>query len=286
VIHILGPVVFTLFVWWFSTGLIIYLDRLPMWTFRWSMVGATVIAAVGIVALVLGADDRSVAGAYTAFAAAIAVWAWHECSFLMGYVTGPRTSACPPGATGLRRLRLATESILHHELALAATALLIVVLTADGANKVGVWSFLVLWTMRISTKINLFLGVPHVGEEFLPNHLRYIGTYFAKRPMNAFFPLPVTAATAGLALAVNELAQPGLSPYDAVALTFVVTLLALAVIEHWFLVTPIPVTSLWGWSLGTHRSVRLAPAEPPPIADGPARIARLVETPNSTGRRS
>ena len=35
------PVLYALFVWWFSTGVIIYLDGLPVRTFRWSMLGAT-----------------------------------------------------------------------------------------------------------------------------------------------------------------------------------------------------------------------------------------------------
>ena len=34
------PVLYALFVWWFSTGLIIYLDGLPRSTYRWTMLGA------------------------------------------------------------------------------------------------------------------------------------------------------------------------------------------------------------------------------------------------------
>ena len=41
------PVLYALFVWWFSTGLILYLDGLPRRTFRWSMLGATVLAWLG-----------------------------------------------------------------------------------------------------------------------------------------------------------------------------------------------------------------------------------------------
>jgi hypothetical protein len=32
-----APVLFALFAWWFSTGIIIYLDGLPRHTYRWSM---------------------------------------------------------------------------------------------------------------------------------------------------------------------------------------------------------------------------------------------------------
>ena len=284
-IDTIGPVLFTLFVWWFSTGLILYLDRLPRATFKWSMTGATLVAAIGCIGLARTSNDTSVVGAYAAFASTIAVWGWHECSFLMGVVTGPRAAACPPGCTGWRRFSLAAQAILHHELALAATGLLVLAITTGGANKVGACSYFVLWTMRISTKVNLFLGVPNVGEEFLPKHLRYIGSYFAKKPMNLFFPVSVTLATGGLALVLRDLAAPGLSPFDTVALTFVVTLLALAVIEHWFLVVPLPIASLWSWSLRTQGESILLPVEQPQVVENPARVARIVNQPGSVGRR-
>ena len=40
------PLLATLFIWWFSTGLILYLDGLPRSTYKWSMLWATVLAAV------------------------------------------------------------------------------------------------------------------------------------------------------------------------------------------------------------------------------------------------
>lgn len=275
----IGPVLFTLFIWWFSTGLILWLDRLPRSTFRWSMTGATLIALAGLAALYATRDLTTDAGAYAAFAAAIAVWAWHECSFLFGYVTGPERRACPADCRGWSRFVRALRSILHHELALAATALAVVAATSGGANKVGLWTFVILWIMRISTKINLFLGVPNIGEEFLPADLRYIATYFARRPMNLFFPLAVSAATALLVHLMRELAGPTLTSFQAVAHIFYATLLALAVIEHWFLVAPLPVAALWSWSL----KVR---GETPPQPETKAQVVRLVSPSHSAGRRA
>lgn len=275
----IGPVLFTLFIWWFSTGLILWLDRLPRSTFRWSMAGATLIALAGLGGLYATRDLTTDAGAYAAFAAAIAVWAWHECSFLFGYVTGPERRACPVECRGWARFVRALRSILHHELALAATALAVVAVTSGGANKVGLWTFVILWIMRISTKINLFLGVPNIGEEFLPADLRYIATYFARRPMNLFFPLAVSAATALLVHLMRELAGPTLTSFQAVAHIFYATLLALAVIEHWFLVAPLPVAALWSWSL----KVR---GETPPQPETKAQVVRLVSPSHSAGRRA
>jgi len=37
------PAAFALFVWWFSTGAIIFLDNLPRKTFKYSMIGATAV---------------------------------------------------------------------------------------------------------------------------------------------------------------------------------------------------------------------------------------------------
>ena len=49
-------------------------------------------------------------------------------------------------------------------------------LTRDGANQVGLWTFVILWAMRQSAKLNVFLGVRNLSEEFLPEHLRYLET--------------------------------------------------------------------------------------------------------------
>ena len=42
------PALFALFVWWFSTGAIMYLDGLPRRTFKWSMIGASLILAISL----------------------------------------------------------------------------------------------------------------------------------------------------------------------------------------------------------------------------------------------
>jgi len=282
----IGPVLFTLFIWWFSTGLILFLDRLPVHTFRWSLLGASVLAAIACGALVQYRNDTSVAGAYATFTAAIAVWAWHECAFLMGFLTGPRTESCPSSCTGWRRFSFATQVIMHHELALLATAGVVVTLTAGGANQVGVWTFMALWIMRLSTKINLYLGVPNIGMEFLPDHLRYIGTYFAKRPMNLFFPLSVTLATISVTMVLVRLSATDISAFETAGLSFIATLLALAVLEHWFLVAPLPIAALWSWSLRSRDELLLTPVEQPALVEAPACAPRRVNPSVSRGRSS
>jgi putative photosynthetic complex assembly protein 2 len=114
--HIL-PVLYTLFLWWFSTGLIVWLDGLPRRTFRWSLTGATVLAAIGLYGLAVSAQDTSVSGAFTAFTCGLIIWGWNEISFLMAFITGPRREAASPNTTGWLRLRHAVEAIAYHELA-------------------------------------------------------------------------------------------------------------------------------------------------------------------------
>ena len=252
------PILFALFIWWFSTGVILYLDGLPRRTFRLSMQVMTVAAGLALVALALASNDDSVSGAYIAFTCALFVWGWHEMSFLMGFVTGPRTSECPEGATGLRRAWYATETILYHELAIAVTAIIIAAIST-GPNRVGLWAFLVLWVLRISSKLNVFLGVPNLAEEWLPEHLVYLKSYFRKRPMNLFFPFAVTISTVLTAVLVLWAADPQATAAQATGWTLIATLLGLAVLEHWILVLPIPFAAIWSWGLAS----RQAKSEPP-----------------------
>lgn len=243
------PILYALFLWWFSTGLILYLDGLPRRTFRWSMLGASALAVVALWGLAYTADDATPRGAYLAFTCGLLVWGWHETSFLMGIVTGPRRTACPAGCTGWRHLWHAVQTILWHELAIAATGAAIAWLTWDGANQVGLWTFLVLWLMRLSAKLNVYLGVPNLTEEFLPSHLQYLKSVMRRRPMNLLFPVSVTAATVAATHLIDLAASADVGSYEAVAFTFVSTFLALAILEHWFLVLPVQDAALWRWAL-------------------------------------
>jgi putative photosynthetic complex assembly protein 2 len=245
------PVLYALFVWWFSTGLILYLDGLPARTFRWSMLGATALTALALYGLAASSEGTSVGGAYLAFSCGLAIWGWHEISFLMGYVTGPRREPCPDGCGGWRHLGHAIGAILWHELAIAGTAVVMAALTWGGENQVGTWTFLVLWVMRLSAKLNVYLGVPNLTEEFLPKHLAYLKSFMRKRPMNALFPISVTAGTVVATQLIGHALAAGEGTFEATAFTFVGVLLILAILEHWFLVLPLPDAALWSWALSS-----------------------------------
>jgi putative photosynthetic complex assembly protein 2 len=243
------PAAFVLLTWWGSTGLVLLLDGLPRSTFRFTLGGASVLALCALYGLHATSRIESAPAAYVAFACALVVWAWHELTFLLGVVTGPRKGPCPPGARGWRRLVCATQAVIHHELALFATLLAVVALTLGSPNQVGTWTYLVLWTMRLSAKFNVFLGVRNLATEFIPEHLRYLLSYFRKARLNPLMPVSLLSASLVVARLFGEAAASDASVFVLVGRTLVGTLLSLAVLEHVFLMLPLPDALLWRWAL-------------------------------------
>jgi putative photosynthetic complex assembly protein 2 len=241
-------IAYTLFVWWFSTGAVLYLVGMPRHTFAVSMTTATAAAGLALFGLTVTAQDATVASAFCAFSCALVVWGWHEMSFLTATVTGPRRTACPPDADGWRRFSAATATLIHHEIAIVLTAGVIAALTWGAPNQLALWTFLVFWLARLSAKFNVFLGVPNLSESFLPTHLQYLASYFRHRSMNLLFPVSITALTAA-AFAFGYLAATDATAFGTTAWTLLATLTALALAEHWFMVVPLPTEALWTWGL-------------------------------------
>jgi putative photosynthetic complex assembly protein 2 len=241
------PAAFAVLIWWFTTGIILFLDGLSPRTFRWSMAGATLALVAAAAMLRTSAADVSAHGAYTAFSCAILVWGWLEMSFLMGFITGPRKHACRERCSGPQHFIHATQAIIYNELATLTGAIAVAAATWKAPNRVALWTFLILWAMRLSAKLNLFLGVANLGEKFLPAHLLYLKSFFRKRPMNFLFPVSVSVST----LVTGWLVQRYLAaqtPFASVSYALSISLLGLAVIEHWFMVLPLPSERLWSWA--------------------------------------
>jgi putative photosynthetic complex assembly protein 2 len=243
------PPIYAAFVWWFSTGAVLLLVGRSGRADVLRIGCAAGLLAASLSGLALSANDIGVAGAYAAFTSSILLWGAQEIAFLAGWVTGPRPQCCPAGATGLRRLGLALQAILYHELALLTCGAAILVLTWNGANQVGIWTFAALWVLRQSAKINLFLGVPVTNDELMPNAVRFLKSYFARKSVSAFFPISVTLATAVLVIMIQRIVEVAATPFDIVGLTLVSTLFALGVVEHWFMLLPMPAMKLWGWGM-------------------------------------
>jgi putative photosynthetic complex assembly protein 2 len=245
-------IVFAVFMWWFCTGLVLLLDTLPRTTFRWSFLISSALSVAALLGLAHTAQQTSLAGAYCAFTCALLVWGWHELTFLTGWITGPRKTALPASVTGWPRFAASVNAILWHELAIIAVGAVIVAITWNAPNQVGTGTFVLLWVMRVSAKLNLFLGVRNLSEEFLPPHLAYMASFFRRRRMNALLPWSVLCGGAAVVLLANAALAPGVGQATAVGHTLVASLLALAVVEHLMLVMPLNPTALWRWAMRKH----------------------------------
>jgi len=254
------PALFALFVWWFSTGAIIFLDNLPRATFKWSMVGASFVFFVCLVGISHTAHQTSVTAAYEAFFFGLFAWGWQEISFYMGYVTGPRDEPCKEGCSGWGHFVHAVQTSLWHELAIIFSAGIVVYLTWGLPNQVGMWTFMVLWWMHQSAKLNVFFGVRNLNEEFLPEHLTFLKSFLKSKPMNLFFPVSITISMV-ITTMLFEHAAAAQSVFARSADTFLATLMALAILEHWFLVIPLPTGKLWKWGLASRRPSKMFDAE-------------------------
>ena len=244
-----APIAYAVFLWWFSTGIILYLDGLPRRTFRWSMLGATGVLAVSLRYLATGNNDLTSGGAYAAFTFALLAWGWQEISFYMGIVTGFRTEPCPEGCSGWRHFGHAIRVSFFHELAIIATGITIFALVWPGANHIGLWTYVVLWWMNQSAKLNVFLGVRNLNEEFLPEHMAFLKSFLTKKPMNLLFPFSVTTSTVVAVLLFQRALSPAATDFELTGYLFLGGLMALAILEHWFLMLPLPSAMLWNWSL-------------------------------------
>jgi putative photosynthetic complex assembly protein 2 len=254
------PALFALFVWWFSTGAIIFLDNLPRTTFKWSLLGASAVFFGCLIGISHTAHQTTTAAAYSAFFFGLFAWGWQEISFYMGYVTGPRDEPCPEGCGGWAHFVHAIQTSLWHELAIIGSGAVVVYLTWGLPNQVGMWTFMVLWWMHQSAKLNVFFGVRNLNEEFLPEHLTFLKSFLKSKPMNLFFPVSITVSMV-ITTMLWEHAAHAPSVFARSADTFLATMMSLAILEHWFLVIPLPAGKLWQWGLASRKASKSFEAE-------------------------
>jgi putative photosynthetic complex assembly protein 2 len=177
-------------------------------------------------------------------AVAIGLWGWHEVAFLSGALTGTRRLPAS-GAGGAIRFREAFASIWIHEVALAATLALLWWLSRGRLHPTVARVFTVLWVMRVSAKLNLFLGVRVTNAQFLPTPVRYLGTYFRSARFNPLMPLSLACATALAARSFATAGAASVGSYARLEAALLGCLLCLAALEHVFMVVPLQDAKLW-----------------------------------------
>ena len=259
VIDVVWACVFTAMCWWFGTGVILWLDRLPPASFRWSLLGWTMLLILSFKGVYESIREVSVANAYLAFGSVIVMWGWHELAFLTGWITGPRKVALTEGAQGWQRFKESVQVMLHHEVALLLNFGILWLMQKDQPNHMALCTYALLWFMRLSAKLNLYFGVPQNGAQYLPSHLVYLASYFRTRLITPWFVISISVAIGTWCWLVWQ-AQQG-----AMAITtgwvMLATLLGLAIVEHLIMIFPLPLERLWGWAMG--QSAKPALTTPP-----------------------
>ena len=239
------PFLATVVLWWSSTALILLLDSRDQSTRGLSMAGATSLLVLALWLIGGTADETTARSAYVAFICGLAVWGWQLLGFYTGFISGPNKSPCAPCSGEFSRFIQAVGTSFYHELAAILGAIAVAALTRDQPNKVALWTYLILWGMHSSAKLNLFLGVPNLGVEMLPQHLSYLTSFMRQRTMNALFPISVTVGSVCATLLVTAACSGEASAFERVGFAMLGSLMALAVIEHWFLVIPLDGNALW-----------------------------------------
>jgi putative photosynthetic complex assembly protein 2 len=259
------PLLFATVLWFFATGFVLWLDKLPSHTWPMSITMAAIASGFAMGGIIATAEETSSWAAYVAFACALVLWGWHELSFLMGFVTGPNRNPCPPDARGWRRFRLAAATLIHHEVAMFACLVVLAAITWGKPNQTATLTFLLLFVMRLSAKFNIFAGVPHLSTEMMPDHMRYLASYFRIARPRWFFPLSVS----GIAVLAAWLADLALSSRDGIATGYALAfaLVALAFVEHGFLVVPWQDTALFRWAM-PEQARRRSPEAPKELVKG------------------
>lgn len=225
-----------------------YADRHGLRARQLATLGGLPVLMIGILGFNASLTDLSIAGAYTAFLAALGIWGWIELAFLTGMITGPIQKPLPPNVGELERFLRAWGTVAFHEI-LLVLALIIVLIDGWGApNTFGVWTFIILYTARISAKLNLYFGVPKINTEFLPTALMHLPSHFRIKRLNWVFPISVTALTFAVACWLERLhAAP--TEGQAIGFALLTAITALALLEHWLMVLPLPDERLWRWML-------------------------------------
>ncbi|SEW43784.1 putative photosynthetic complex assembly protein 2 [Cognatiyoonia koreensis] len=249
---IFASVIAAVFVWWLSTGTLLLVvrraDRKGGDAHAMAVLIGLPFLALGIAAVVLSLQQQDLMSVYLGFLGALAVWGWAELAFLTGIIAGPVRQDCPDDLDPQTRFGRAFGTVVYHEMLLLVGLLGLVVVSSGAANRMALATYMILFLARISAKLNLFFGVPRINTEFVPDQLHHLKTYFRKGPVTIAFPIAITVLTALLAVCVERLVAAE-TVVTQTGFALLTALSALALLEHWLMVVPLPDAKLWRWML-------------------------------------
>lgn len=255
--------IIAIFAWWFFTGAILLIvrrsDKGAAVAHGRSVFFTIPVFALGFAGLMVSGAP-TVANTYIAFLSVLLIWGWIELAFLAGVITGPEKRPCPSGLPdGIRFIR-AFQTLAYHEYLLLAALIAIVSITAGSENTVGLWTYVILFTARISAKLNLYFGVPRINTEFVPQPLQHLKSYFRQGNISAAFPIGVTFLSIAAACFAERLVAAE-TPVQMVGFALLTAMAALAALEHWLMVIPLPDAKLWRWMLPAPNTTEGKPHE-------------------------
>jgi putative photosynthetic complex assembly protein 2 len=159
-------------------------------------------------------------------------------AFFGGWIVGADVPLPAADAGRLAVGVLATQAIWHHELMALGALGLAILLTGRGENRTGAWTVLLFYSAHQIAKINLFLGVPNPGTNFLPDGLVHFAAFYGPRAIQPFLVVSIIAFT-GLAVATWSTARAAVQPYLRTSSLLLCVLAALAALEYVVLGLPV-----------------------------------------------
>jgi len=239
----LVPIVVVIVAWWLGTGLVLYMQQTIVTIRRPLILTLILVSAASLAAMLVSAQGSQPWQSYLGFFAAICLWGCIELSYYTGMISGVHKRRCPEKCTTGKRFRLALGASIWHEVSVLFVGGVVLTLLFGADNPVALYSFLVLWIMRWSAKLNLFFGVPNFNTDWFPKRLAYAHSYIRRAPITLFFPLSVVSACL---IAAELISRSMTSEYPEALITLLPgILLSLAILEHLFMALPIADSELW-----------------------------------------
>ena len=242
----------TLFVWWFSTGAILWaakrMERRSIDAQTMAVVLTAPIAGLGALLYWATLGDDGITGVYLACLSVILIWGWIEFAFLTGVICGPNRLPLPEGRPVWERFLRAWGAIAYHDMLLATTLVVMGIVGWGAENQFGFWTFAILLFARISAQLNLFLGVSQVNTDFLPDRLAHMSSHFRIARMNMLFPFSISLLTLAAGCWVERAFHYD-DPAKVAGFAMLAALTILALVEHWMLMSRLPDDRLWRWLL-------------------------------------
>jgi putative photosynthetic complex assembly protein 2 len=251
--HYFLPILYTFFLWWFTTGLIFALFDRPRWMMYGGFAFASGLVVAAAAVIISTRDLTDTRAVYAAITCGVVVWMWQTASYFLGFITGLE----PPTAAPTNiwdRFRVALEASVYHEVVAALGAFGLLWLVGSAENRWSLWIYLALWLMHSSAKLNVFLGVRNFRIDFMPRHLHNLSNLIGTETFNLLLPFSILLPTSiGLTMIYRAVALDGGSG-ATVGYLITGTMVLLGALEHALLVIPLPV-ALWGWGVRSLEAV-------------------------------